>query len=487
MCSEINDLDREPRFAEFAGFRLDLQSYQLYRGRERIALPARAGKVLALLSSQYGVVVDRPDIQQAVWGDRHLDHEASLNTAIRSIRRALGDDATKPIFIETVPRHGYRFIQQPRYSNALPGAPEDSGWQRYRWALAVGFSVLTAIGVWRLMTPSDSITEELDGVDRSYLASPGYESFLQGRYALASGNTEQAEDYLRQAIAADGQLAPAYISLARVHVSNRRDGWKKIAAALELAEQAIDIDDRLVPAHALKAGLALYYFRDPDLARRHVEKALSIAPNEPDALVVNAYLNVIQGNTPAAVDAIAKAHQIRPLSVRLNADYGWVLYKAGNWNDAERLCKASVTLNDLSPFALSCVVHINHSQGDYAEAAEFGLRLMALYGASADEIEAIRMIDDPREREKAYWQWTLKWLDNNQDDITDARSKKAIALTMLGRNQEAIDVFEQAYEYNGEPFLAFLAVDPRVDELRLDREFETLATLSKTSVQLRQD
>src|SRR5262249_51635544 len=55
--------------------------------------------------------VTRADIQKALWGeDRFVEFEHAINTAVKKIREALGDDHGEPKIIETLPRKGYRFI-----------------------------------------------------------------------------------------------------------------------------------------------------------------------------------------------------------------------------------------------------------------------------------------------------------------------------------------------------------------------------------------
>lgn len=486
MTIKNNHLRSKKRWAIFAEYRLDLELHQLYRGNERVQLPARAGQVLGLLLQNHGVLVSRDQIAEAVWGSRHVDFESSLNTAIRSIRRVLKDDASNPSFIETAPRHGYRFLQVAEFSDAAPNITGNSTLQvvfgpYLKPAMAVVFTITALIIVimvyWLSSGNFGSEDEQL--AMQSYLESPGYEDFLHGRYALSQGETETAELRLAAALQADPSLAPAYVSLGRINIGRRKQGWDRILEAQNLVDKAIQVDPDLVAAHVLKAGIALYYWRDHTLARAHIKKALAVAPDDPRALVVSAYLNVITGNTDKALQAIAKAHQLYPLSPTLNADYGWILYKAGNWNAAERMCKTSVELNMQSQFALDCVIHINHSQGDYAEAAEFGLQLMALRGALQHEIDAIRETVEVKKRETAYWEWTLEWLDANTMNVSDSLSKKGIVLTMLGQHDEAIRTFEEAYAKNGEPFLAFLAVDPRVDGLQAHEGYAALAVHSQ--------
>jgi TolB-like protein/DNA-binding winged helix-turn-helix (wHTH) protein len=67
--------------------------------------------VLALLVERAGDVVTRAELQQRVWsGDTFVDFDRGLNYCVAQIREALGDSASEPRFIETLPRRGYRFI-----------------------------------------------------------------------------------------------------------------------------------------------------------------------------------------------------------------------------------------------------------------------------------------------------------------------------------------------------------------------------------------
>src|SRR2546421_12033919 len=64
-----------------------------------------------ILLEQPGEVVTREELQKRLWpADTFVDFDHSLNTAIKKLRHALGDDADKPRFVETLPRRGYRFI-----------------------------------------------------------------------------------------------------------------------------------------------------------------------------------------------------------------------------------------------------------------------------------------------------------------------------------------------------------------------------------------
>ena len=80
------------------------------RGRE-IRFQAQAFPILALLLQRPGEVVPRQALQEALWpAGTFVEFNHGVNTAIKKIRRALGDSAENPRFVETLPRRGYRFI-----------------------------------------------------------------------------------------------------------------------------------------------------------------------------------------------------------------------------------------------------------------------------------------------------------------------------------------------------------------------------------------
>ncbi len=101
-----------PDVARFGTFTLDLRSGELSQnGGQPVLLPYQAFRLLAVLIGHSPEVVTRDDLRGELWAnDTFVDFEHSLNAAIRRLREALGDSASAPRFIETLPRRGYRFI-----------------------------------------------------------------------------------------------------------------------------------------------------------------------------------------------------------------------------------------------------------------------------------------------------------------------------------------------------------------------------------------
>jgi DNA-binding winged helix-turn-helix (wHTH) protein/type II secretory pathway predicted ATPase ExeA len=108
----------------FGRHRFDSRTGRLWAGRREIKLTPRAAAVLAVLIERAGQPVTREELFRSVWRDAVVG-DAALTACIQELRRALGDDARRPRFIETRHRRGYRFVARTGPA-APPGAGEDS-------------------------------------------------------------------------------------------------------------------------------------------------------------------------------------------------------------------------------------------------------------------------------------------------------------------------------------------------------------------------
>lgn len=97
--------------ARFGVFELDLRAHELRKQGRRVHLQDKPFELLALLVSRSGQLVTRDELHRHLWSaDTFVAFDDNLNAAVRKAREALGDSAETPRFIETVPRHGYRFV-----------------------------------------------------------------------------------------------------------------------------------------------------------------------------------------------------------------------------------------------------------------------------------------------------------------------------------------------------------------------------------------
>jgi DNA-binding winged helix-turn-helix (wHTH) protein len=95
----------------FGAFELDLEAERLLKNGRSVRLQPQPFRLLRLLISQPGRLVTREEIQAALWKDEtFVDFEQGVNFAIKQVREALGDRAESPLYIQTVPKRGYRFV-----------------------------------------------------------------------------------------------------------------------------------------------------------------------------------------------------------------------------------------------------------------------------------------------------------------------------------------------------------------------------------------
>jgi DNA-binding winged helix-turn-helix (wHTH) protein len=113
---------RSANVIRFEGFEVDLRAQELYKAGRKIKLQVQPFQVLAMLLERPGEVVTREEMQKRLWpADTFVDFDHSVNTAIKKLRQALGDDKNKPRFVETLPKRGYRFlvsVKKPATSSA---------------------------------------------------------------------------------------------------------------------------------------------------------------------------------------------------------------------------------------------------------------------------------------------------------------------------------------------------------------------------------
>jgi Tol biopolymer transport system component/DNA-binding winged helix-turn-helix (wHTH) protein len=114
-------------------FELDPVSRELRKRGIPVKLQPQQFAVLLMLAQRAGQIVSRDEIHQHIWGTgTFVDFERGINFSINQIRSALGDDADKPRYIETIPRRGYRFIAaiengEPRDTALTAAAQVENG------------------------------------------------------------------------------------------------------------------------------------------------------------------------------------------------------------------------------------------------------------------------------------------------------------------------------------------------------------------------
>ena len=105
----------------FGSCQLDVRNVQLWRDHQEVKLTGKAFAVLSYFVAHPGQLVTKDDLFAAAWPETVVS-DATLASCIQEVRQALGDDAKRPRYIETVHRRGFRFIAPLSPAPPVPGS-----------------------------------------------------------------------------------------------------------------------------------------------------------------------------------------------------------------------------------------------------------------------------------------------------------------------------------------------------------------------------
>ncbi len=152
--------EERPRLYEFGPFRLHVEERRLLRDGTVLTLAPRVFDLLCVLVTEHGRLLEKEELLKALWPESFVE-EANLNVNVSALRRALGDVASDPTYIETVPKRGYRFIAPVREVASEPAetvvepvpsarpAPARRGLVLV--AAAVAVAAVAALAVWAVV------------------------------------------------------------------------------------------------------------------------------------------------------------------------------------------------------------------------------------------------------------------------------------------------------------------------------------------------
>ncbi|MGA9882353.1 MAG: winged helix-turn-helix domain-containing protein [Candidatus Acidiferrales bacterium] len=124
-------MSTQPRLAHgvarFGVYQVDFRAGELHKSGIKVKLTDQPFRLLAVLLECRGQLVTRQELREQLWPNyEYGEFDDGLNTAINRLRATLDDSAENPRFIETVPRHGYRFIAPVEFDAQSPAPPAPS-------------------------------------------------------------------------------------------------------------------------------------------------------------------------------------------------------------------------------------------------------------------------------------------------------------------------------------------------------------------------
>lgn len=328
----------------FGEFELDQDNFVLTRDGAVVRLAPQPFKVLLHLVQSPGALVTREALRQAIWGsDTVVDFEHGLNTCIRSIRAALGDEAEHPRFIETVPRLGYRFkaaVEPAERRQVLPERTARMPLVMSASVVALTLLVITATAFRWSQGSAATRERERDAL------------YLRGRVVLedrTSGTTHAALEFFQKALAIDNRYAPAYAGIADVFLVKPSSlvgvpPAEATARARQAIEQALTLDEHLPDAHLSAAQLWMTLHDWPRAGREYL-RAIELAPKHAAARQDYARWLAYQRRFDEGLEQARLGEALDPLSPRARVMVAEVLRSARRFDEAIVQARKALELN----------------------------------------------------------------------------------------------------------------------------------------------
>lgn len=336
---------------------------------------------------------------------------------------------------------------------------------------------------------ADQIRINLTKEDRERLAkqpavSPeAYEDYLKGRYYWNKRSGEgfnRAIGYFEEATRKDPQYALAYAGLADCYGIIGATIYGSVPAAdaapkaKAAAVRALEIDPSLAEAETSLATAQFNYDWDWAGAAEGFKRAIQMDPGYATAYQRYSLYSISLGRFSDSFEQIKKARDLDPLSISINASFGWRLYLAREYDRAIAQLHETLEMDPNYEWAHLILGQAYEEKGEFAPAIEELKKAVELAHGSPLTISALAHAD-ARSGNSAEALALMAQLQ--------ARSKKeyvspfyiATVYLGLGKNDQALTWLEKAYDdrSNG---LVFLNVEPELDPVRSNPRFLAIRT-----------
>ena len=456
-----------PRAFRFDDFEFSLQPLTLSRKGKPVPLQTQPLKLLALLVEKHGVLITHDEISQRLWTGRAANYSGSIHVYIRQLRAVLGDDASSPRFIETMPRQGYRFVSKVTHSPSAERPSARSSWTLTPRQISVCVVAVAALlgGVY-WATNSNFTRAPADLVSLQ-----AEDSFKRGLYLLEQrdeANNRKSLEYFEAALADSPNFAAAHIASARAF-----GRLKEYERARYHSQQALALNTASADAHAILGFISLFHDWTWKEASDHFQKALVIDSGNVNAHQGAATYYALKHDFESAIAHMRKARAIDPASTLVLSDLGWFYYFAGDFQNATSSCAAALDLAPNDNSHRHCLIRALSEMGDVSAVRKHVSAYMSASGGADAEIDNV--LNQRTETLVAFDKWRLQLYEDGRSGGAVSFSQLAHAAAAAGEIESAIAYAERATN-DREIMAPFLAVDPVFRPLANTARFQDLIT-----------
>lgn len=348
----------------------------LERDGATVRVKPKTMDVLISLVDCAGEVLTREQLLERVWQNAYVTHDV-ITQAIAELRRALHDDVRRPIFIETIPRRGYRLVHPVRLlppdgpeapsdapESVIPGAVRS----RMRMAVLVGTAslALAAGSAWlafEVASGAPWLRDSRQGpaVDgRPTHDTEAYELYLKAlqrfrSYANDSKEMAEALSLAGRAVERDPDFAEAHALIAEIQII--RGFWNAgphddiLVEARRAASTALAIDPNLGYPHAVLGLATAVLDWQWETGYRQAIHATELAPWDTRSLSLRSVLSLTRGKTAEAVQLATQAYQLDPINPHVLGNLSWVLYQSRQYDEAAEFMVKTLEADPEANFA----------------------------------------------------------------------------------------------------------------------------------------
>jgi len=465
-----NDTQTTKR-VRFGRFEFDPTTLELFTAGERVHVAMQPATVLKLLLKHPGELVTREDICRELWPDKVVDFGQSINASIRQLRRALSDEAGDAVFIETLPRLGYRFIHPLALS-------QPRSYRRAGLAVLAASVVAAAVVFWAKPWSNGAAVS---------VPQAAFEAYEKGVHLTAQQRKDaktRGIEFLQQSVATEPAYADAWVALADAWFNFPDAPAMVIPKSQRAAQRALAIDANHASALLQLAHIRFLYDWNWAEAGSLYRRALASDPNDPDIHQAYASFLYVMGQPEQAKTHFLKVKALDPLSLLLYSDLSWYLMVEGNYDEALENCRmlAEVAPND--PRTISCPYRVHIESGNLDAAMATARQLMVI--ADTDNTWLDRFDRSANQAwTVVFGEWRLERLacHSSVEHLTTLNC--AMVNADIGRVDDALLQLDRALAQR-DLMLPFLSLYPEFRGLRERAEFRSaLRKLGSTDAMIR--